>query len=108
MPATQQMQMQMIHRLPSIVSGVHDDPVAFAQLLVACDRAGSDHQRAQQPVIVCHGVRGRSDMSLRNDQHMYRRLGIDVRKTDTKLVLIDAVRWNIPADDPAEEAIGRW
>ena len=37
-PATQQMQMQMIHRLPSIVSSVHDDPVAFAQLLVARNR----------------------------------------------------------------------
>ena len=108
MPATQQMQMQMIHRLPTIVSGVHDDPVAFAQLLVACDRTGSRHQRTQQPCISLDCARRRSDVALRNNQHVCRRLGIDVRKPNAKLVFIDAVRWNIPADDPAEEAIGRW
>ena len=41
MPAAEQVQMQMVHRLSAIVACVHDDPVSIVQLLFACDLAAA-------------------------------------------------------------------
>ena len=108
MSAAQQVQMQMIHRLATIIAGVHDDPVAFAQLLVARDRAGRRHQRPQQPGIFSDALAVEAICRFGMISICVGRLRIDVRKTNAKLVFIDAACWNIPADDPAEEAVGRW
>jgi len=106
-PAAEQVQMQVIHRLPTIITGVHNDPVAFAQLLIARNLASRSHQRSHQSHICSNCTCRRSNVPLRNDQHVCRRLRIDVGKTNAKFVFIDAACRNIPVDDPAEEAFGR-
>ena len=107
MSAAKQMQMQMIHCLAAIIARVHDDSVTFDQLLASCDLASRRHQRAHQASIFSNCTRRRSNMLFGNDQHMSRRLRIDIRKPNAKFIFIDAACWNIPRDDPAEKAVGR-
>jgi hypothetical protein len=107
MPPTQQMQMQMIHRLPAIRARVDDDPVTAVQLLPTRNLYSRSHQVAHQRSISRHRLRSRSDVLLRNDQQMLRSLRIDIGKGDAEFILIHTIRWNGAGDDLAEEAVGR-
>lgn len=107
MPSTKQMQMQVVHRLPPIISRVHDDPVTLIQLLFARNLCRRSHQMTHQRRIFGQRLRGRTNVLLRNDQEVRGRLGIDVRKADTAFVFIDPVRGYGARDNLAEKAIGR-
>ena len=58
MPAAEEVQMQMVHRLPAIVARVHDDPVTIVQFLFACDLCRGGHQMAHQRRIFGQRLRG--------------------------------------------------
>ena len=45
-------------------------------------------------------------MPSRDDQHVYRRLRVDVLEGDQPVVLVDDGRRNLAVDDLAEEAVG--
>ena len=107
MPAAQQMQVQMIHRLPSIIARVYNDPVTAVQLLHACDLYRRGHQLAHQRTIFRLHLRGRDNVLLRNDQQMLRSLRIDIGKADADFVFIHTVRGNRARDDLAKKAIRR-
>ena len=45
-------------------------------------------------------------MFLRNDEHVRRRLGMDVFEGENVLILVDFFRGNLTPDDPTEETTG--
>jgi hypothetical protein len=47
-PATQQMQVQMFHRLAAVLSSVYDDAITFTQAAFLCDIGGHPHEMAKQ------------------------------------------------------------
>src|SRR5437016_13078310 len=56
-PATEQMQMQVVHRLPAIVTGVHNDPVTTVQFLFARNLRCSGHHMTDQRCIFSQSLR---------------------------------------------------
>ena len=58
MPATEQVKMQVVHRLAAIVARIHNDPVTTVQLLFAPDLRGCGHQMAHQRGIFGQRLRG--------------------------------------------------
>src|SRR5207245_1224552 len=47
----------------------------------------------------------RGDVLLGHDQHVRRRLRIDVAEREAQVVLIDALRWDLTVADLAEQAL---
>ena len=105
MPPTQQMHMQMFHRLPSIRPGIHNQPIPTPQPLLPRNLHGSRHQPTQQRLIPRLRLRQRPDMPLRNHQNMHRRLRMNIRKRHHLLILIQARHRNRTGGDLAKKAI---
>ena len=107
MPAAEQMQMQMVHRLPAIVTGVHNDPVTTVQLLFAGNLRRCGHHMTDQRSIFSERLRRGADVLLGDNQKVRGRLGIDVGEADAAFVFIHAVGWYGAGDDFAKQTIGR-
>ena len=107
MPATEQVEMQMVHRLPAIVACIRDDSITTIQLLFPRNFCRGDHQVAHQRSIFRERFCSRSDVLLGDNQKMCRRLGIDVGKSDAEFVFIHTVGGDCAGDDLAKQAIGR-
>lgn len=107
MSAAEQVQMEMVHRLPAIVARVHDDPITMVQLLFARDLGRRGHQMAHQRRVFGQRFRRRANVLLRDNQKVCGRLGINVGKSDAAFVFIHAVGWYGAGDDLAKKAIGR-
>src|SRR6516225_7538031 len=104
--AAKHMGMRVEHGLTGLGPGVEDDPVATpGQALGGGHQIRHRGDLRQQP-----GVGGRQGGQIRivifrNDQHMGRRLRINVTERDHPGGLAHLVGWDIPGDDPAEKAV---
>lgn len=96
--------MQMIHRLPAVVTGVDDYAVAFAKVFVASDFRCGPEQVAEQGRVMRTGFSKRDDVLARRDQDVYGRLRVDVGEGIALLVLVDGGGRDASLDDFAEEA----
>jgi hypothetical protein len=61
--------------------------------------------RPYEPVVVRSEVVQRADVATGDDQYVQRRLRVDVPDGDELVVLVNESGGNLPADNPAEEAI---
>lgn len=68
--ATQNMHMQMINSLASILSSVRNQPEPIRQALLLCNLCSSQQQVTQQPGMRFHSMRGRRDVFPGDDQDM--------------------------------------
>src|ERR1700730_1172508 len=105
MAASQEMDVEMKHRLPRARTHVHHGPVslfdvALARDLGRCQVTSTDHFGVLSLRLFQPGK-----MFFRNNQHMRRRLGIDVFKGKHIFVLVDFLRGNLAAKNAAEKAI---
>ena len=57
----------MVHRLPTIVAGIHYDSITFFELLLARNLGRCRHQVTHQRRIFGERPGGRSDVPLGND-----------------------------------------
>ena len=76
MPSTQQMQMQVMHRLPAIVTGVDDNAVSLIELLRTRQIGGRRHQVSEQRLMLRKRLRLRCDVLFRDDEQVSRGLGL--------------------------------
>src|SRR5687768_1981684 len=67
-------------------------------------RRAADH-RSDELIVYRREIVQRSDVSLRNDQHVQRSLRVDVLDDDDTVVLIYGFDRNLPRDHVAEQAI---
>ena len=107
MPAAEQVQMQVIHRLPPVVPCVDDDAITLIQLLFARNLSCRGQQMAHQRGVFGPRLRARTDVLFGDDQQMGRSLRTDIGKADAEFVFIHAIGWNSTVDDFAEKAVRR-
>lgn len=107
MPAAEQVQMQVIHRLPPVVPCVDDDAITLIQLLFARNLCRRRHQMAHQRRVFGSRLRRRTDVLFGYDQQMGRSMRTDIGKADAEFVFIHATGWNSPVNDFAEKAVRR-
>ncbi len=106
MASAQDMKMQMKHALASMRSGVDDDTVPrLGNLLQFRDLTANQQQPSEQLSIRIVQLSHRNHMFPGNDQHMDRRLRIDIVECDHQIVLIDEGCRNSPRDDFAKETV---
>ena len=99
--------MDMKDCLAGIAIGVEDRSVAARrQAAFAGDSGRPPHQFADEPVVLGAELVERRDMPFRYDQHVGRRLRVDVVEGDDAIVLVDQRRGNLTPDDFAEQAVG--
>ena len=106
MPAAEQVKVQMVHCLPSIVPCVHDDPVAIVQRLFPCDPRRCSHQVTHQRSVFGQSLCRRSYVLLGDNQQVRGRLGIDVGEADAQLVFVYPASRNRSVDDLAKKTVG--
>lgn len=102
MPSAQQMQVKMIHRLPSIFASIDDDAVAAFQLLASRQAGSGSQQMTKQRRMFSRRLRLRGDVLFGNNQQMSWSLRIDIRKGYAEFVFVHTVRGDLSIDDFAE------
>ena len=107
MPAAEQVKVQMVHCLPSIVPCVDDDPVAIVQRLFPCDLRRCSHQMTHQRSVFCQSLCRRGYMLLGDNQQVSRCLGVDVGEANAQIVFVYPVSRNRSVDDLAKKTVGR-
>ncbi len=106
-PASEQVKVQMLDRLPAVHPRVYDQPVAVCQALLPCQVSCYGKQMAHQPGVLRHGMRMRRKVLLGDDQEVDRRLRVDVRKGQAHLVFKDSLCRNRSRNNLAEQTVGR-
>jgi len=102
LPAPNEMDVQMEHRLAGSWAHVQHRSITILNSSVSrdfrcCEVTAADRVRIFQRCF----LKARK-MFLRNDQHMGRRLGIDVLESERVLVLVDFLGRNFAVDNSAE------
>ncbi len=103
--AGQQVKMNMENRLAGIMAVIDDHPVAaLIKPLFGSYGFGNKEQVPDDFTVRDDETVDVSDMFFRHNEHMDRRLGIDVLKGDRELVLVDDLCGDLFLDDPAKQA----
>ena len=104
--AAEQVDVEVIDRLPPVGTGVDDQAVArCGEALLFGDLAGFEQQVAEQGAVLGSGVLHAGDDFLGDDEDVRRGLGLDVAESQTIVVLIDDVGGNFAADDFAKNSL---
>ena len=107
MASTQEVDVEMEHRLSRAWAYIHDGPVSLFHIALAGDLGCREVTAANHFGILGLRFFQSSKMLSGDDQHMRRRLRIDVFKGKHVLVLVDFLGRNLAAQNAAEEAVGR-
>ena len=103
----EQVQVDVKDGLPSLAVRVEHRPVpAVRYASFLGNRGGAPDELSDQAVVFCAKLVQRFDMTLRDDEHMRRRLWIDIVEGQHAFVLVDDACRNRALDDFAEQAIG--
>ena len=98
--------MDVEHRLTRSGVAVENSPVAaFLVPVFLGDRSCSTCHLTDQPIILSRQFVERWDVTSRHDEHVHRRLRIDVPECDEPVVLVDEVARDLAGNNSAEEAI---
>ncbi len=108
MSPSQQMDVEMKHRLPRTRAYVEHGSVSLLDIPLTRNLGGRKVAAAYHVSVLSLRFFQSGNMFLRNHQHMRGRLGIDVFKGKHVAVLVDFFRRNLAANDAAEKAIARW
>ena len=96
----------MKHALATIDTGIDDEAIpGISNPFLFCDFIAGQHQTPEESHIRILQFGNRGEMFSRDDERMYRRLGIDVVERNHQLVLIDERCGNGPCDNFAKEAL---
>jgi hypothetical protein len=100
------MQVEVGHRVASVVTHVENEAVAGLQSLPSDDLLRQLEHLCQELTVIGAELTGIGHVAAGNDQHMSRRDGRDVPEGDRMLTGGHLVAGQVAADDPAEDAVG--
>ena len=103
MPATENVEMQMPHRLAGVVAVVHHQPEIVGDASLACDLPHGLEKLAAQGLVV--ELRKLGDVPSGYDQDVERRARKDVVDRHDVVVLIDDRRGDLSGHDATEQAV---
>ena len=93
-PPSQQVKVQVMDGLATLIARVDDDAVALVEPLVAREVGSGGHQVAQQRLVLRERLRLGCDVLFGDEEQMCRGLRIDIREADAPLIFIDTVGRN--------------
>jgi len=97
---------QVRHRHLRVGSDIHHETITTgAHTLLVGDALGEQHQLVHHARVRGSDVVGAREVRLGDDQHVYRRLGVDVTDGQGGLALGHRCGGNLAGDDLAEKAI---
>ncbi len=106
-PPTEDVQVDVEHGLAGVGVAVEDGAeAAFAVPVAGRERGAPTDHLAHQAIVISGEIVQARDVPPRHDQHVHRRLRIDVLEGDEPFVLIDNRGGDLSVDDLAEEAVG--
>ena len=85
----QQVNVQMIHRLPSVGANIDDRPEPLHQSIALCDPGCHQVEMSKQCLILLTGMCQRRNVFPRHYQHVTRRLRVDVPEGKSQLIFED-------------------
>lgn len=97
--------MHMTHTLTAVLTDVGDDAVAVGQPLRCGNLRNGGKDSGDSCAVVGRDLVSRGDVRFGNDQHMHRRLRVDIAEGVNKLVLVDLARGNLTGDNFAEQTV---
>ena len=97
--------MDVENALAGALAAVEHEAVAVGDGYVGCDRAGGGEYRAQVVVMQRAEVVGGRDVILGDDQHVMRRLRIDIPESEDQVILEDDIGRDLAPDYLAKKAI---
>lgn len=107
---THDMNVQVVHFLPSFGAGVADHPESTSRIRVAslfCGQPrGQQHHAAHEALMLRRKLGQRRNMLLRHHQEVHRGPRLDIVEDKQFFVLIDLPGWNLTCNDFAENAVG--
>lgn len=101
--AAEHVQVQVPDGLPGGLAVVDDEAEAVPVPGIRRDRAGDPEEMPAERRVVEIGER--RDVRAGHDEHMQRRLRVDVSERDGAVVLMDDLRGDLARDDAADHAI---
>ncbi len=105
-PSTQQMEVDVKHRLPRAFAVVDDEAVAVGvEAEVVGEGGGADEGFAHRHCVGFGEVVERGDVASRDDEDVRRRLRVDVVEGDRVGVFEDFLRGDLAVGDAAEQAV---
>ena len=97
-------EMKMKHALAAVRTGIDDEAIpGICNSFQIRDLIAGQHQTSEQHTIRIMKLGNRGEMLSRDDERMYRRLGIDVVERNYQFVFIDEGCGNCFCDDFAKE-----
>src|SRR5258708_28131753 len=107
MTSSQQMDMEMKHRLPRSRTHVEHGPVSLLDIPLAGNLGGGQVAAADHFGVLGLRFLQAGKMFLRNHQHMRGRRGIDVFKGENIRILVNFRCRDLAAEYAAKKAVGR-
>ena len=102
----EKMQMQMVNRLATPLTGVGNDTIAIRdQTLLRRDHPRRQQQASGDERVVVAQVTHRRDVLARDDQYMGRRCRLNIAERDDRVIVIDAFSRDLAPNDPAEDTL---
>ena len=104
-PATQQMQVHVIYRLAAFLTGVHHRTKTLGESFFFRDLLRHRVQMSDQPLVTRRQVREGRDVFARDQQHMHRRLRMNIGEHHRIIILVELLHRNLTRGNLAEQAI---
>ena len=98
--------MQMENRLPRVWANVVNRSKSMFQVALVCDLGRDKLAITNQFRVSFARLINAGNMLFRDDQHMRRRLWIDVFKSKCFFIFVNFFSGNFSGDDIAEETVG--
>ena len=104
-PAAEQVQVQVWHRLAGARLAIDNEAITVGDAEFLRQLGRDEMQVAQQFPVFRFDILMRPDDLARDDQHVHRRLRIDVAKRQAAVILMDNVRGDLAIDDLLKQIV---
>jgi len=102
----QDMEVKMKHTLATMGTGIDNEAIpGIGNSFQIRDLVAGQHQTPEQHDIRILQLGNRGEMLSRDNEGMYRRLGIDIVERHHQLVFIDERCWNSPRNDFTKKTV---
>ena len=104
MPAAENVQVQVAHRLAAVGAAVDDEAVAgLGQSRGGRDADGREHEFSRQATVGIFQLRQAANVAPRDHQNMGRCLGVDVSEGQEFFIAVHLGAWYFACGDIAEK-----
>ena len=105
LPASEQVEMEMVHLLPTVGAGVDDASVSARQSLLTRNPPGDDEQLSEHRLVLRANLEEAGDGLLRNYENVNGGLRVDVSEGHAQIVLVNDVGVDLSLYDSGKNGL---